>query len=100
MSWALLLALAAGAYALKALGLVVLAGRDLPDPMVRCLGLLPAALLSALIVVQTFAVGRQLMLDARAAGVGAAALAAWKGAPFPVVVVLGALVTAVIRALT
>jgi hypothetical protein len=40
------------------------------------------------------------MLDARAAGVGAAALAAWKGAPFPVVVVLGALVTAVIRALT
>jgi branched-subunit amino acid transport protein len=100
VSWALLLALAAGAYALKALGLVVLAGRDLPDPMVRCLGLLPAALLSALIVVQTFAVGRQLMLDARAAGVGAAALAAWKGAPFPVVVVLGALVTAVIRALT
>jgi branched-subunit amino acid transport protein len=99
VSWALLLALAAGAYALKALGLVVLAGRDLPDPMVRCLGLLPAALLSALIVVQTFAVGRQLMLDARAAGVGAAALAAWKGAPFPVVVVLGALVTAVIRAL-
>jgi branched chain amino acid efflux pump len=100
MSWALVLALAAGAYALKVLGLVVLGGRELPDPLVRCLGLLPAALLSALIAVQTFAVGRHLVLDARAAGVGVAAVAAWRRAPFPVVIVLGAAVTAAVRALT
>jgi hypothetical protein len=93
------LVLAAGAYGFKAAGLVVLGGRVLPDRLVRCVALLPAALLAALIVVGTFGADHALVLDARAAGVGVAALAAWKRAPFPVVIVLAAVVTAGLRAL-
>jgi branched-subunit amino acid transport protein len=97
MSWALILALAAGAYAFKATGLVLLGGRPLPERLVRCVALLPAALLAALIIVGTFADGQSLVLDARAAGVGAAAVAAGRGVPFPIVIVLAAAVTAFLR---
>jgi branched-subunit amino acid transport protein len=100
VSWAAILALAAGAYAFKVLGVVVLGGRELPDRLVRCVALLPAALVSALIVVATFGADRALVIDARAAGVGVAAVAAWRRAPFPLVIVLAAAVTATIRALS
>jgi branched-subunit amino acid transport protein len=100
VSWALLLALAAGSYGFKVLGLVVLGGRTLPPRFQRCLALLPAALLSALILVQTFTVGHHLVIDDRAAGVGVAAIAAWLRAPFAVVIVIGAAVTAILRAAT
>jgi branched-subunit amino acid transport protein len=97
MNWALILALAVGAYAFKATGLVLLGGRVLPERLVRCVALLPAALLAALIVTGTFADGQSLVLDARAGGVGVAAVAAWRGLPFPIVIVLAAAVTAVLR---
>jgi branched-subunit amino acid transport protein len=100
MSWWVVLILAAGAYGFKVAGLVFLGGRALPDPFMRCVALLPAALLAALIVVGTFGADRALVLDARAAGVGVAALAAWRRVPFPVVIVLAAVVTAGIRAAT
>ena len=100
MSWWAILVLAAGAYAFKATGLVVLGGRNLPAPVSRCLQLLPAALLPALIAVQTLTTDQHLVLDARAAGVGAAIVAAWRKAPFPVVIVLGAAVTALVRAIS
>jgi len=51
-------------------------------------------------VVGTFTIDRSLVLDARAAGVAVAAVAAWRRAPFPVVIVLAAVVTATIRALS
>src|SRR5688572_22459065 len=97
MSWTLLLALAAGAYVFKVLGLVALGGRALPPALLRCVALLPAAVLPALVVVQTFGADRRLVVDARAAGVGVAAILAWKRAPFPVVIVSAAVVTAVVR---
>lgn len=99
MSWTALLGLAAGAYALKVLGLVVLGGRELPTKVTRCVALLPAALLPALIAVQTLTTDDRWVLDARAAGVGAAIVVAWRRAPFPVVIVVGAAVTAAVRAL-
>jgi branched-subunit amino acid transport protein len=99
MTWPVLMAMAAGAYAFKVLGLVVLGGRQLPDRLVRCVGLLPAALLPALIVVGTFGAERALVVDARAAGVGVAAFAAWRRVPFPIVILLAAVVTAGVRAL-
>jgi branched-subunit amino acid transport protein len=98
VSWTLLLALAAGCYACKAVGLVVLGGRRLPDPLVRCLGLLPPAMLAALVMVQTFGAGRALGFDARVVGVAVGALAVWRRAPFAVVIVLAAATTAAIRA--
>jgi hypothetical protein len=48
---------------------VALGGRDLPRWADQLIALVPAALLPALIVVETFAHGKELVLDARAAGV-------------------------------
>ena len=79
---------------------MALSGKTLPAPLERCLALLPAALLPALIVVGTFSSGRHLTIEARAVGVGVAAVAAWKRAPFPLVIVLGSAVTALVRALS
>ena len=97
MSWTLVLVLAAGAFLFKVLGLVVIGDRRLPPVLERCLGLIPAALIAALVVKDTFSVGQQLQIDARAAGVGAAALMAWRKAPLILVIVTGAGVTAAVR---
>jgi branched-subunit amino acid transport protein len=48
--WLMIIALAASAYLLKMFGLVVLGSRQLPKVFDRCLGLIPAALLSALVL--------------------------------------------------
>lgn len=99
MSWWFVLALAVGAYAFKVLGFIVLGGRTLPPVLERCLALIPAALIAALVVKDTFSTGQDLVLDARAAGVVAAAVVAWRRAPLIVVIVVGAAVTAGVRAL-
>jgi branched-subunit amino acid transport protein len=100
MTWTLVLVLAAGAYLFKVLGLIVIGDRTLPPVLDRCLGLIPAALIAALVVKDTFSVGQQLQLDARAAGVGAALIAAWRKAPLILVIVIGAAVTAGVRAIS
>ena len=46
----------------------------------------------------TFSIGQDLVIDARAAGVGAAVLAASRKAPLIAVIVVGAVVTAALRA--
>jgi hypothetical protein len=98
MSWTLVFVLAGTAYFFKVLGLVVVGDRTLPPMLSRCLALIPAALLAAIVVKDTFSVGRHLVIDARAAGVAAAALAAWRKVPLIGVIVIGAAVTAVVRA--
>lgn len=101
MSWTTVLLLSAGAYAFKAAGLLALRGRDVPAPVLRFVGLLPPALLTALIVVQT--VGGEdggLTVDARLAGLAVAGVAVWRRAPFLVVVVAGAATAALLRAVT
>ena len=90
-------ALAAGAYLCKVTGLVVIGSRRLPAVVSRCLALVPAALLTALVVNDTFSTGADLVLDARAAGVAAAAVAAWRRAPLIVVLVVGAGITELVR---
>ena len=59
--------------------------------------LIPAALFSALIAVQTVGGDEALVLDARILGVGAGAVAVWRKAPFVVVVVVAMAVTALVR---
>ena len=98
MSWAGILTLAGGAYALKALGVIGLGGRRLPARIEVVAPLIPVALLSALIVVQTLSDGRDLALDARLPGIVAAAVAVALRAPFLLVITLAAAVTAIIRA--
>ncbi|MCF6523906.1 AzlD domain-containing protein [Streptomyces sp. JJ36] len=90
---------AAGCYLVKLLGLSVPA-TVLERPVVRRLAaLLPVALLAALTAQQTFSDGSALLLDARAAGLGAAAVALLLRAPFLVVIAAAVLVTAGVRAL-
>ncbi|NED78019.1 AzlD domain-containing protein, partial [Streptomyces sp. SID9944] len=70
--WIAVAVTAVGCYAVKLAGLLVPAG-VLERPLVRRLAaLLPVALLAALTAQQTFADGHTLVLDARAAGLGAA----------------------------
>ncbi len=86
-----------GCYLLKLAGLSV-PKTVLERPRVlRIAGLLPIVLLSALVAVQTFSLGSELVLDARAAGLAVAGIAVWRRAPFLVVVALAAFTTAMVR---
>lgn len=98
MTWAAILVLAAGTYALKAAGPVLLGGRTLPAAVNALLAPLPAALLAALVAVTTFDGGRELVLDARVVGIAVAGVAVWRRAPFLVTVVLAAGAAAAARA--
>ena len=100
MSWTLILLLGGLAYACKAFGLLVLDHVKLPASIATITGLLPPALLAALVVVQTFADGTTLVLDARAAGLVAGIVAVALRAPFLVVVFSAASTTALLRAMT
>lgn len=94
-----LLALAAGTYALKAAGPLLLGGdRRLPPWLDRLAVLLPAPLLAALVVTSTVASGKELVLDARLAGLTVAAVALRLKAPFVVAVISAAAATAAVRA--
>ncbi|WP_137992926.1 AzlD domain-containing protein [Streptomyces vilmorinianum] len=88
-----------GCYVVKLVGLLVPEGA-LERPLVRRLAaLLPVALLAALTAQQTFSAAGALVLDARALGVAAAAVALALRAPFLVVVGAAVVVTAGVRAL-
>ncbi|MET9373462.1 AzlD domain-containing protein [Streptomyces sp. NPDC003035] len=90
---------AVGCYLVKLVGLLVPADA-LERPLVqRLAALLPVALLAALTAQQTFSADGALTLDARAAGVAAAAVALVLRAPFLIVVAAAVLVTAGVRAL-
>ncbi len=100
MNWRAVLLLAAGAELFKQAGFH-LAGRIHPTRrFIALTTLLPPALLAALVVVQTLADGTSLVVDARLAGVMAGGFAAWRKAPFAVVVAIAAAVTAGLRLLT
>ncbi|HEV7627791.1 MAG TPA: AzlD domain-containing protein [Streptomyces sp.] len=98
--WIAIAATAVGCYAAKLLGLSVPEG-VLERPVVkRLVTLLPVALLAALTAQQTFSEGGMLVLDARAAGLSAAAVALLLRAPFLAVIAVAVLVTAGVRALS
>jgi branched-subunit amino acid transport protein len=97
---AALVALALIVYAQKSLAPLVLGGRPLPRWLQRLAMLVPAALLAALVATSTFADGRTLSIDAKAAGLAAAAVALWRKAGFVTTVVIAAVVTAAVRAFT
>ena len=98
-AWAAVLIVGAGTFVLKAVGPVGVAGRQLPARAEHLLGMVAPAILAALVVTETFASGRSLVVDARLAGAGAAVVCVLLRAPFWVVVVAGALATAGVRAL-
>ncbi|MEE1782424.1 AzlD domain-containing protein [Kitasatospora sp. NPDC057904] len=95
--WTAILLGSLGVYLLKLAGLCV------PESVLKrrrvqeISALLPVALLAALVAVQTFSRGHDLVLDARAAGFGVAVVAAVLRAPFLLVVALGAATAALLR---
>ena len=95
-----MIAVGAGTVALKGAGPVGVAGRELPLRVRELLAMVGPAILGALVITETFAHGRSLVVDARLAGVGAGAVAVLFRAPFWVVVIVGAVVTAVARLVT
>jgi branched-subunit amino acid transport protein len=63
----------------------------------RCLVLIPAALLAALVFNGTFTDAQSIAVDERAIGLLVAIIAAWRKLPLIVVVVLAAATTALLR---
>jgi branched-subunit amino acid transport protein len=82
--------------------LLKLLGYSLPESILnrpviqRINALIPIALLSALVAVQTFGNGKSLTIDHRLAGVLVAAIALRLGANFPIMMGLAALTSALI----
>jgi hypothetical protein len=82
----------------KSAGPVVLGSRPLLPRAQSLVLLLAPVMLTSLVVWQTFGGGQQLELDARVAGVAAAGIAVWRGAPLVGAMVIAAAVTALLRA--
>jgi uncharacterized membrane protein len=98
VSWVAVLALAAAGYGLKAIG-PVFAGERTIDPELRAvLDLLPVPVLAGLIATQTLGGGHSIVIDARLAALGVAAVLVWRRAPFLVVVLAAAGTAALLRA--
>jgi hypothetical protein len=85
--------------ALKGAGPLVFADRPLPRSFALVMPLLAPCLLAALVVGQTVADGRAVVVDARLAGVAAAGVALALRAPLLVVLAAAAGVAAAARAL-
>jgi branched-subunit amino acid transport protein len=97
VSWAAVLALSAGAYALKAGGMF-LSRRISAETAERwSLEIVVVAVLAALIVVQTIGRDRSIVIDARLPAVLAAAALVRVRAPFLVVVIAAGAIAALLR---
>jgi branched-subunit amino acid transport protein len=97
--WVTIALLTVGTVAIKASGPVALGGRDLPPRLSGVVARLAPALLSALVVVETFGRGHTLAVDESAVGLAAAAVALAFRLPIVVVVIVAAVVTAGLRAI-
>jgi uncharacterized membrane protein len=96
--WVTIVAVALASAAIKAAGPVLVGGRELPPRAVAVIALLAPALLSALVITETFGDDGHLVLDERALGVAVAGVALALRAPMLVAVALAALTTALARA--
>ena len=95
--WVAVVVASVGCYLLKLAGLSVPASWVEQPWVARVVDFVPAALLAALVAVQTFSSGPELVLDARALGLGFAVVALLLRMPFLVVVVGASVVAAVTR---
>jgi branched-subunit amino acid transport protein len=97
--WITILAVTVGTFVIKASGPILIGEEELSPTARAIIALLAPALLTALVVVETVGGDGEIVLDARLAGVGAAALALWLRAPILLVILVAVLVTAGVRAL-
>jgi branched-subunit amino acid transport protein len=86
--------------AIKAAGPLIVGERELPERANDVIALLAPALLTALILTDTFARDQELIVDARAGGLACAGVAVALRAPLLVTVLVAAAGAAALRALT
>jgi branched-subunit amino acid transport protein len=98
-AWLVVVLVGAATIMIKAIGPVLLGGRELPPRIASLIALLAPALLAALVAINTFGSGQSLAVDERLLGVAAAGVAIWRKAPVLLVVVIAAAVTGLARAL-
>jgi len=98
--WITIAGLAAATLVIKAAGPVLLGGRELPRAALTVIALLAPALLTALVLTDTFARDQDLTVDARAAGLACAGAAVLLRAPLLVTVLVAAVGTAAVRAVS
>ena len=94
--WVVIVAVALASAALKAVGPVLVGGRELPLRATAVVALLAPALLAALMVSESVREDLQLVLDERAVGVAVAAITLALRGPVFLVVILAAATTALI----
>ena len=99
MTWAAVLALGAGTYLLRLVGIVLRDRLTVPERVERYLDLGATALLVALVATAALTADGGFAGWSRPAGVLVGAVAAWRRVPFVLVVVLAAGTTAGLRVL-
>lgn len=97
MIWGWVLAASALCFLLKVAGNLVPPTWLENARFAQVAGMVTVGLLAAMVVTQTLSSGERLAVDARVAGFAAAVLALLARAPFIVVVIVGAVVTALTR---
>lgn len=97
MSWLVIAVVGAVTIAFKASGPVLLGRRSLPDRVSAVVDVLAPAMLAALVVTQTVAGDREIVLDERLAGVAAGVAAVVLRAPLLLVMTVAAATAALIR---
>jgi branched-subunit amino acid transport protein len=98
--WIVIILVGVATVCLKAVGPVLLGGRELPPALSAGLFLLAPALLAALVVTQAVGGDREIVLDERLLGIAAAAMAIVLRLPLLAVVIVAAAVTAGVRAVS
>lgn len=84
---------------IKGIGPVALGGRDLPPRLTGVIALMAPALLAALVLTSTFAVGNEWRVGANTVGVAVGGLILWRRGPILMAVLAAVLVTAALRAM-
>jgi branched-subunit amino acid transport protein len=98
-AWLTVCGLMVTTVAIKASGPVLLGGRELPAWSRRVIALLAPAVLSALVVTETFSDGRSLVVDERAAGLLGAVVVLLLRGPVLLAIVTAAVVAATVNAI-
>ena len=96
MMWIVLIGTSALSFSVKMLGHSVPERWLANSRLQRINALIPISLLSALVVAQGFVVKTHVVIDHRLAGLAAALAALFAKAPFPVVVVVAAVTSALV----
>jgi branched-subunit amino acid transport protein len=98
--WVLIAGCAALTVLIKAVGPMLLGGRELPPWFTRVVVLMAPTLLCALVVTTVFASGREWSVGAHTVGVAVAGVLLWRRHSLVLCVVVAVVITAGLRAIS